>query len=137
MAEDINGFYLCGRLVADSEFREFGNNGKELKFSIASTTGYGEYEHSNYFDCRMWGRAAESLGQYLVKGKAVLVKGYMKQERWEAQDGSKRSRVVLQVEKLQFLSSGESRGNSTAPPRDNYKPPQAPRVEEYDDDIPF
>jgi single-stranded DNA-binding protein len=83
----------------------------------------------------MWGKSAEALVQHLTKGKQVLVKGFMKQERWEDATGAKKSMVVLQCEKLQFLSSGTST-RSDDPPETRQAPPRRPESE-YDDDIPF
>lgn len=59
---------------------------------------------------------AESLKQYLVKGKSVAVEGILKQDRWE-KDGQKHSRVRIIAESLQLLggrddNSKQNQGNS-------------------------
>ena len=85
----------------------------------------------------MFGKSAEGLSSYLSKGTAVIVTGELQQDRWEANDGTKRSKIKLLVRSLDFAGSKNddtpSKPASEAPKQAN---PFASALE-GDDDIPF
>jgi len=65
----------------------------------------------NFFDVKVFGNQAEFLSQYLAKGRRVGIDGRLDWRSWEAQDGTKRSRVDVVAQTVQFLDSrGESEG---------------------------
>lgn len=103
-----------GRLTRDSEFSTFGQNATpKLKFSLANNYGYGDYKKVNYIDCEIIGKKAESLSQYMTQGKAVNVVAEYQQQRWEDQDGNKKSKPLFHVLNVSFTSgSKDDQGNS-------------------------
>ena len=141
---DINHVTLVGRLTRDAELK-YTNSGMAV-----STIGIAINERrrrdeqwvdeAHFFDCVVWGKTAEALNQYLVKGKQVGVEGRLRQSRWE-QDGRTRSRVEISVSNLQLLGGRNDGGG----PRDEgsvgrASPPRAgglPAADDFDDDIPF
>ena len=60
---------------------------------------------TSFIDVDVWGAVAENCGRYLRKGSRVVVLGRLKQDRWEAEDGAKRSRLKVLASSVQFLSS--------------------------------
>jgi single-strand DNA-binding protein len=66
-------------------------------------------DEANYFDIVLWGKQADSLNRYLVKGKQIGVDGELRQDRWQ-QDGQNRSKVVISANNVQLL--GNSGGGS-------------------------
>lgn len=150
MAEDMNHVMLVGRLTRDAELR-FTNSGYPVaNFSLANTQrrkrGDEWTDEGHFFDCEMFGRRAESLSRYLVKGKQVGVEGQLRQDRWE-QEGRTRSKVLISVSNIQLLG-----GRNDQPPREEpgdapvSRPAAAtpargaggiPAADEFDDDIPF
>lgn len=48
------------------------------------------------------------MAQYLKRGQETALSGYLKQDRWQAPDGSNRSRVVLMVESLKLLGGNKN-----------------------------
>ncbi len=114
---DINHVTLVGRLTRDAELR-YTNSGMAVSnLSVAVNHRRRRddqwVEEVHFFDCAVWGRTAEALSQYLVKGKQVGIEGQLRQERWE-QDGARRSRVSISVNNLQLLGSR----NDAAPARE-------------------
>jgi single-strand DNA-binding protein len=94
----------------------------------------------NFFDVKVFGNQAESLATHLSKGRRIGVDGRLDWSSWEAQDGSKRSKVEVVAFQVQFL---DSRGDTEA--QQQYVPAGdvaadtsdfAP-VSAGDDDIPF
>jgi single-strand DNA-binding protein len=113
----IADVHLAGNLTRDPELRTIrtGNSVCELGIAVneAFKDASGEWqERPSFFDVRVWGKQAESCAQYLSKGRPVLIVGRLRQERWEAQDGSARSKVVVVAQNVVFLGSGDSNGDS-------------------------
>lgn len=109
---DLNELVIVGRLTRDLSERDFGyiGNGTAramLSVAVNRSKKVGEnYEDEvSYFDVTLWGKTAENLKPYLTKGKQLLIKGYLKQDRWE-KDGEKKSRVSIVAESV-FLMGGK------------------------------
>jgi single-strand DNA-binding protein len=145
MATDINSVVLVGRLTRDAELTYAGSGTAICKFSIANNysrrQGDSWQEETNFFDCVLFGRSGEALQRYLVKGKQVGVQGALRQDRWESQDGQKRSRVNVIVNEINLLGSpsGGSQGGarpSSAPQQSGSKP-DYDSVSDFEDDVPF
>ncbi|MCY4483633.1 MAG: single-stranded DNA-binding protein [Spirochaetaceae bacterium] len=143
---DINHVTLVGRLTRDAELK-YTNSGQAVsKIGIAINQRRRRddqwVDEAHFFDCVVWGRTAEALNPYLVKGKQVGIEGQLRQDRWE-QDGRSRSRVEIFVNNLQLLGGR----NDGAAPRDDSpavgRPSQPragaplPAADDFDDDIPF
>jgi len=56
-----------------------------------------------YIDIVVFGKQAESCGQYINKGDSVLIDGRLQQRRWETEDGQKRSRMEVVAQSVQFM----------------------------------
>lgn len=107
----INHVTLVGNLTRDAELK-YTNSGQavsNISVAVNRRTKRGEQwvEEAHFFDCTVWGRTAEALIQYLVKGKMVGIEGQLRQERWE-QEGRSRSKVTISVNNLQLLGGGRS-----------------------------
>ena len=69
-------FIFEGRLTKDSELKYLPNsNNAVLSFDIAVNEGYGEYKKTDFFNCAVFGKRAESLSSYLIKGTQVICVG--------------------------------------------------------------
>jgi single-strand DNA-binding protein len=133
---DMCTIMITGRLTGDSEIKYAGQT-PILKFNVA----VGRYEKgqttSSFFDVVQFSRAAESLTGKLTKGKPVVVRGEMRQEFWNANDGSRRSKWVLYADSFGVqplhLTEGGSGGQEYSNGGNNN-----PYTGQYDDDeIPF
>ncbi len=118
---DINRVILVGRLTRDAEQSYTQSGYSILKFGLAVNRrrkqGDEWIDEANFFDVTVWGRQGEAIATYMTKGKQVGVEGQLRQERWEAQDGSKRSKVTVEASNIQLLGGrdGASSGASGAP----------------------
>jgi len=109
--EDVNGFYMIGRLTRDAELK-YTNAGTAVStFSLAvnkrKKVGEDYEDEVHFFDMAIFGQKAENLTKYLVKGKQVHASGKLKQDRWE-QDGAKRSKTALECWNVQLLGGGNT-----------------------------
>ena len=114
MANDLNKVILIGRLTRDPELKTIGET-SVAKFSLAVGSSYKKgnekVEETSFFDCEVWGKLADVLGQYATKGKQLAIEGKLKQETWSSQDGKKASKVKIRVENFQLLG-GKSEASS-------------------------
>lgn len=132
----VNRVFVAGNLTRDPELKTIQNGQAVCNFSLAVNRKWNDRqsgekkEEVSFFDVECWGRTAEIVAQYLKKGRPTLVEGRLKQDRWETDDGSKRSRVKILAENVQFLGGRDENGGAV---------PKAttPAPEEISDDIPF
>ena len=120
-----NKVILMGNLTRDPEVRFTPQGTPVANFSVAVNRKYKQgdelKEEVGFFDVVVFGKQAENCGQYLAKGRSVLVEGRLQQRRWETDDGQKRSKVEVVAQSVQFLSppagAGEGRNRLRNPPR--------------------
>ncbi len=114
---DLNHVMLIGRLTRDAELKYTPNGFAISNFSIAVNrrrkNGDQWVDEVSYFEINLFGKSAESLKQYLLKGKQVGIDGELRQDRWE-QDGQSRSKIVINANNVQLLggNTGSTQGNS-------------------------
>lgn len=127
---DLNHVVLIGRLTRDlgADERSFGyvaNGQARANVSIAVNRSRKQADGSygdevNYFDVTIWGKTAENLKPYLLKGKQICIDGYLKQDRWE-KDGQKQSRVSIVATNVQLLG-GKSEGSTPSGGAPRFQP---------------
>lgn len=107
---DINSVVLVGRITKDvgSDERSFsyvGNGTAKAVVNIAVNRGVKKgdkwEDDPSFFDVVIWGKMAENLKAKLVKGRQIVVYGYLKQDRWE-KDGQKQSRLSVVAEQVEI-----------------------------------
>ncbi len=147
---DINHVVLVGRLTRNAELKYTSGGGAVSKFSIAVNQRRKKddqwVDEAHFFDIVLWGKSAESLNQYLVKGKQVGIEGQLRQNRWE-QDGQARSKVEIFAVNVMLLGGAGGAGRQGAGPAaeqrggqefpDGEAPTPAPAPDHFEDDIPF
>jgi single-strand DNA-binding protein len=144
---DLNHVTLIGRLTRDAELKYTPGGLVISSFSIAVNrrrkNGDQWVDEVSYFDINLYGKPAESLKQYLTKGKQVAVDGELRQDRWE-KDGQNHSRIYIAANNVQLLggntgSSNYSNAGGYAPANNNsqgynqgYSQPQNSYQPRYD-----
>ncbi|MEE2923418.1 MAG: single-stranded DNA-binding protein [bacterium] len=114
----FNKVILMGNLTRDPELRYTPDGMAICNFGIAVNDSYrrgsdGDAKDETMFiDVATFRKQAENCGQYLKKGRRVLIEGRLRLERWQAQDGANRSKHTVSANVVQFLSVGEERSGS-------------------------
>lgn len=121
---DLNKVFLIGRLTHDPELRYTPNGTPVADLKLATSRKYatreGETrEETLYIVVTVWNRQAENCCQYLRKGRAVHVEGYLKEETWETREGEKRSKIKVEAERVQFLEKKDDSITSASQPSDD------------------
>lgn len=102
----VNRIVISGNLTRDPELRTIPSGKSVCKFSIAVN---GWKDEVSYIDCEAWEKTGELVATHLGKGSAVAVDGQIKQDRWDADDGSKRSKIFVRAQNVTFLGSKQDR----------------------------
>ena len=109
-----NKVILMGHLVRDPELRATGGGVNVGSFSLAiNNRSKDDKDSVSYVDCVAFGKQADFAKEYLTKGQSIHVEGRLQQNRWE-QEGQKRSKIVVIVERLTFV--GASKNGENTPP---------------------
>ena len=105
----FNRVVLAGNLTRDPELR-FTNDGIPVcSFGLAVNRVRSRSEEVDFFDISAWRELGETVANYKKKGDPILLEGRLQYRTWEAQDGSKRSKVDVVADNVQFLGG---RGDS-------------------------
>jgi single-strand DNA-binding protein len=101
----FNRVVLAGNLTRDPELR-FTNDGIPVcSFGLAVNRVRSRSEEVDFFDISAWRELGETVANYKKKGDPILLEGRLQYRTWEAQDGSKRSKVDVVADNVQFLGS--------------------------------
>lgn len=114
---NINRVLLIGNLTADPELFETGKT-KIVNASLANHQFYedGKEERqqvTTFVELKIWGGSAENFAKLARRGHEILVEGSLRQDRWEDDQGNKRSKLYVNVLSWQFAQrkSDESAGS--------------------------
>jgi single-strand DNA-binding protein len=112
---NINRVVLTGNLTRDPEVSATPGGLSICKLGIAVNTrrkgSDGQWEEKpNFFRVTVFGRQAESCGNYLKKGRAVAIDGRLEWSQWE-RDGQKRESIDIIADSVQFLGGRDDAGN--------------------------
>ena len=152
-----NRVILMGNLTRDPEVKFLPSGTAVANFGLAMSERYtdrqsGEQrENVCFVDVEAWDRQAELVGEYFKKGSPIFIEGSLKFDSWEAEDGTKRNRLKVRLQRFQFVgrrdedetSEGYANAQPAAAPTqsESYQEPPAPEATSApsatDDDIPF
>jgi len=109
----FNSVVMVGRLVRDPEMKYVANGAPVCKFRIAASRRFTKSdgqraEDTTFVDVDAWRRLAEICGQFLKKGRQVLIMGSLRLDEWlDAKTQQKRSKLKIVARDVQFLWSKE------------------------------
>ena len=114
---DLNTVILVGRLTKDLELKYTTNGMAVGTGSIAvnreAVRNSEKVKETSFFNFSMFGKIAESLKVYMIKGKQICLQGALKQRTWSDENGIKHSVVEIIVENVQLLGGGNSQNNQS------------------------
>ena len=141
----VNKVILVGNLGRDSELRYTPGGAAVATLNLATTEVWNDrnnqrQEKTEWHRVILWGKQAESLQEYLTKGKQIYVEGRLQTRQWDDKDGNKRYTTEIKADRVTLLG-GAGRGSgagtmerATAPMGIADEAPMEPITE---DDIPF
>ena len=109
----MNKITLLGRLTKDVELKLIGDR-PLAEFSLAVNRKYknaqGERE-TDFFNCKLWGKTAETLQQHTMKGQQLLVSGRVENRTFVNQEGQNVKFTEVIVEEFDFVEKSPNQNN--------------------------
>ena len=144
----VNKVILVGNLGRDAELRYTPGGAAVATLNLATTEVWNDkqgqkQEKTEWHRIVLWGKQAESLQEYLTKGKQIYVEGRLQTRQWDDKDGHKRYTTEIKADRITLLGGGRSSGGGGGMERGaspgaggggGDEPPMEPIT---DDDIPF
>ena len=122
----FNKIILIGNLTKDPEVRYTPQGTSVCNFRLAVNHRYKQGDdvkkETTFIDIVVFGKQADTCGQYLNRGSGVLVEGRLQERRWETDEGQKRSKYEVVAQSVRFLpkrtetSAAAPSGEETGPP---------------------
>jgi len=145
----VNKVILVGNLGRDAEIRYTSGGTALATLSLATTDiwtdkGGQRQEKTEWHRVVLWGKTAETLQEYLLKGRQIYVEGRLQTRQWDDRDGNKRYTTETRADRVVLLGGrggspggggGTSRGDDPGHPADSPGPAEPSELTE--DDIPF
>ena len=131
----VNRVFLMGNLTRDPDLRQTQSGIPVTDLGVAVNDKYrskaGELVETTCFvDVVAWGPQAEACAQFLSKGAPVMVEGRLQLDKWETENGDKRSRIRVKADRVQFLGRPRTPDVAGAAPMGS-------AVQEDEEGIPF
>ena len=113
---------LTGRVTADLELQTSSNGTEYIQFNVAVNKGYGEQEHANFYQCVLFGKAAERISKAGVrKGSLLFITGDLDLvEFTRKSDGSKGTIPKITVYEWNYIPTGKRTEGSNAGADDGF-----------------
>jgi single-strand DNA-binding protein len=133
---------LIGHLGRDAELKFTPGGAAVTTFSMATSETWkdkstGERkEQVEWHRIVLWGKAAEAISPYLLKGKQVAVEGKLQTREWQDDKGVKRYTTEVKADRVVLLGGGNDRRAADAEPESEPRS-AAPVATEPDEDVPF
>jgi single-strand DNA-binding protein len=148
----VNKAILIGNLGRDAELRYTAAGAPVLSVRIATTERYTDREgqkkeDTQWHDVVIWGKTAEAIHEYLVKGKQIYVEGRLQTRKWTDKEGKDRYNTEVRADRVVLLGGGGGGEGRPRAGRERYAAPEgadaaaapdmSPVDAPNDDDIPF
>ncbi len=126
----INKAIISGNLTRDPELRQTQGGTSILSIGVAvndrrKNAQTGEWEdYPSFIDCKLFGNRATGVAPLLEKGMKVAIEGKLNQSRWQADDGTNRSKIEIIVDEIEFMARRD--GSQQQPVQQPVQPMQQP-----------
>lgn len=112
----MNKVILCGRFTRDPESRMSANSLEVSRFSLACASDFvnkdGQRE-TEFINCVSFGRTAQTINKFCKKGQMILAQGRIRNNSYDAQDGTKRYTTDISIDSFEFIGSRTGGDNAS------------------------
>jgi single-strand DNA-binding protein len=127
----MNSITLVGNVTKDAEIRYTQGGDAILGFSVADNQG--KDKPALYWNCSLFGKRAESLAPFIVKGGKVTVVGTISEDQYTDKNGNDKKSMKVRVSDIALQGGKEQTEEKPA----RQAKPQADLTEDDGSDIPF
>ena len=118
----MNKVVLIGRLTADPNLSYAAGTGTAVcRFTLAVNRMKKkdqEKADADFPNCIAFGKTAETIANYLTKGRQMALVGHIQTGSYDAKDGTRRYTTDVVVENFEFI--GNNQGQAQKDNADNY-----------------
>lgn len=143
----VNKAILVGNLGRDAELRYTPGGAAVATLSLATTEIWNDksgqrQEKTEWHRIVLWGKQAETLQEYLLKGRQIFVEGRLQTRKWDDRDGNTKYTTEVRADRVVLLGRRDE-GGGGGPRPERQEQQQAPAMsgapapELTEDDIPF
>ena len=113
----MNKVVLMGRLTKDPELRFTAVSGTAVSRFTVAVDRKKKDDGADFINCVAFGKTAETISQYLVKGRQILIEGNIRTGSYENDEGKKIYTTNVNVERFEFIGN---KGDSTSSSDDSF-----------------
>ena len=132
----MNVCNFIGSIGRDAELRFLPNQTPVLQWSIAVNSGYGDKQITTWINCSLFGKRAEAIKDYVLKGQRIGVTGEIALRPYQ-KDGVDKTSLELRVSEVTLLGNKDAQPSKENAPKSDSKQSGGGFDEDFDDDIPF
>jgi len=110
--------YGIGRVCKSPEIKDLGNNKKVATVVVVYNEKYNEKETSHFFECVGFGKLADIIQKYVMKGDKIGIIGDLKEDKWETKDGKTGRKARIYLNSVELL--GQKKNNDEIQSSDFY-----------------
>ena len=109
---EFNKVIIVGNLTRDPQLSYLPSQTAVVDIGLATNRNWkteaGEKKQEVCFvDCQAFGKSAENINKYCKKGQPLMIEGRLTYSSWTGNDGTKKSRLKITVEKFVFVPSAK------------------------------
>jgi single-strand DNA-binding protein len=109
----MNVYTFTGNLARDAKINSTEKGDSVGSFSVGVKSGYGDKAVTNWINCSLWGKRADSLAPYLMKGQGVAISGELSLRKYKSKDGTEGASMEVRVADVTLIGSKEDRAPMT------------------------
>jgi len=126
------------RIGRDAELRVTPNNKSVIGLRCVYDIGWGDNKKSQWVEAVIWGKQAESLAPYLLKGKQIVIYADdVEIETYQKNDGAQGSTLKCRVINIDLVSDGQSNNQQQPQQQSQQQNGGGGLDDSFDQDIPF
>ena len=126
---NVNKVMLVGRVGSDPDIKDVRGDLKICNISLATSSGYGDKESTDWHRVTFFGKTAETVKEYVVKGQEIYVEGRIQYRKYTDKQGVEKYSTDIIANQMQL--GQKAKGSA---PASSYTPATPPKE---DGDIPF
>lgn len=108
----MNKVILIGRLTKDPELSFMPTSGKAVaKFNLAVPRPY-KKDETDFINCKAFGKTAETIANYIIKGRQIAITGNIRTGSYDGKDGLKKYTTEVWVDSFEFIGNSNNQSQS-------------------------
>ena len=117
---NVNKVMLVGRVGSDPDIKDARGDLKVCNISLATSSGYGEKETTDWHRVTFFGKTAETVKEYVVKGQEIYVEGRIQYRKYTDKQGIEKYSTDIIANQMQLgqKAKGSEASRSNAPTQD-------------------